>query len=289
MNPDKKIELRSGETIGVGDFGAKEGKPVFYFHGLPGSRIEVSLAHRHAEKLGIRMLALDRPGFGLSTHQPRRIIMDWSPIVREIADRHGFDKFSILAVSGGTPYGLACAAAFPERLDKLGIIVGVPSHDWYRKMAEPKGSGKFIKRILSFPESVLSVSVILAKWYIQITKGKMMSDRAGELLPPVDLEVVTDEKYKPTFERNIQEAFGESAEGIKKDIELLISPWGFDPGSVRVPVELWYGGQDWIVPPETEQELIRKIPDITANYLPDEGHFSLPIRHFRDILETFTT
>ena len=69
MSTDLHVELADGTRIGYADVGDPDGPPVVYFHGNPGSRLEVDLpaSRRAAEQLGFRLLAPDRPGMGLSS------------------------------------------------------------------------------------------------------------------------------------------------------------------------------------------------------------------------------
>jgi pimeloyl-ACP methyl ester carboxylesterase len=77
MKGDKIFRLENGRLVGYAVYGDPDGRPVFYFHGFPGSRLEARLADQVAARLGIRLIALDRPGFGLSDFNPRRTILEW--------------------------------------------------------------------------------------------------------------------------------------------------------------------------------------------------------------------
>jgi pimeloyl-ACP methyl ester carboxylesterase len=119
------ITLRDGRRLGFAEFGDRQGKPVFYFHGFPGSRLEARLADRISRESKIRFIGIDRPGYGLSSLKPGRTFVDWADDVIGLADALGVDRFSILGVSGGGPYAAACACKIPDRLDTIGIICGM--------------------------------------------------------------------------------------------------------------------------------------------------------------------
>lgn len=102
------IELPGGGRLGVAEYGRPDGRPIFYFHGVPGSRLEASLADRIGNDLGIRIVSFDRPGMGLSTFRRERKIPDIALDVKHLADTLGIGKFSVLGASGGAPYALAC-------------------------------------------------------------------------------------------------------------------------------------------------------------------------------------
>ena len=114
--PDRQtLTLRDGRALGYAEYGDPGGIPGFYFHGHPGSRLEAQLADQAAVETGIRIIALDRPGYGRSDFQPGRRILDWPSDAAEVADQLGIGAVPVLGASGGGPYALACGYVLPER------------------------------------------------------------------------------------------------------------------------------------------------------------------------------
>src|SRR3954452_9092954 len=101
MSPDRLIELRSGARIALNESGDLQGRPVLFFHGWPASRLQGAGFSVEAREMGLRIIAPDRPGVGLSTPQPGRRLLDWPPVVHEIAEQMALSRFLVLAVSGG--------------------------------------------------------------------------------------------------------------------------------------------------------------------------------------------
>src|SRR5581483_781680 len=99
--------------------------PLFYFHGHPGSRLEGRFAHRIAAENGLRVIALDRPGYGHSDFQVGRALTDWPADVVEAADLLHVGRFRVVGASGGGPYALACARLLPERVIQAAVVSGV--------------------------------------------------------------------------------------------------------------------------------------------------------------------
>lgn len=119
---DRRVIRFDNRGFGIAEYGDINGEPIFFFHGWPGARLQGKMAEDQALKLGIRFIALDRPGFGLSDFQRNRTLLDWPRDVLGIADILGLDKIGLIGLSGGAPYALACAHQFPERLSSIGII-----------------------------------------------------------------------------------------------------------------------------------------------------------------------
>jgi pimeloyl-ACP methyl ester carboxylesterase len=119
------IKLKDGRTLGFAEYGASDGKPVFFFHGWIGSRLDFRPNDEVARSVGARVIAIDRPGCGLSDFQPGRTILDWPGDVAELAGGLGFERFAVVGHSFGGPYVAACAYKISDRLTAAGIVAGI--------------------------------------------------------------------------------------------------------------------------------------------------------------------
>jgi pimeloyl-ACP methyl ester carboxylesterase len=126
---DSTIQLSDGRRLGCAEFGDRAGAPVIYFHGWPGARVEARLGDYAARVSGVRLLAIDRPGMGLSAFQPGRAFVDWPDDVLEVAASLGLDRFAVLGISGGGPYAAACAWKLADRLTNAGILSSLAPFD----------------------------------------------------------------------------------------------------------------------------------------------------------------
>src|SRR3954465_14232198 len=128
---DRTIRLRDGRRLGYAEWGGLGGPPVLYFHGWPGSRLEGRLADEAARGEGVRLIALDRPGMGLSDYQPRRRLVDWPDDVLQLATALGLERFAVLGISGGGPYAAVCAWKLPEQLTRAEIVSSLAPLDGF--------------------------------------------------------------------------------------------------------------------------------------------------------------
>ena len=120
------IKLKDGRNLGYADLGDPKGTPLFHFHGYPGSRLEATLVADLIKGKGIRFIAVDRPGMGLSDFKKKRTILDWPDDVVELAEALGYDKFAVQGISGGGPGGVVterwgCALVRPPSLQSSGL------------------------------------------------------------------------------------------------------------------------------------------------------------------------
>jgi len=124
-----QICLPDGRLLAYAQHGDLNGKPVFFFHGTPSSRFLRHPDDVLTSSLGIRLITIDRPGFGLSDSYPNRKLLDWPDDVAAVADVLGIERFAISGLSGGGPYAAACAYKIPHRVTMAGIICGVGPTD----------------------------------------------------------------------------------------------------------------------------------------------------------------
>jgi len=124
-NEDNILILSDGRKLGYAEYGDAKGKPIFFFHGWPSSRIQGEILDVSAKKLHARIIAIDRPGYGLSTFKKNRTLLEWPNDVTKLADYLNIKKFAVIGVSGGGPYAAVCAYKIPERLTNAGIVVGL--------------------------------------------------------------------------------------------------------------------------------------------------------------------
>ena len=130
---DNVLRLTDGRRLGYAEYGDPDGWPLMFFHGTPGSRVMARFAASRAREMGVRLIAPERPGFGLSDVQPQRRLLDWVEDIRELADALSLDRFAVAGVSGGGPYVAACAWKMGKRLVAAGIVSGLAPADRVRR------------------------------------------------------------------------------------------------------------------------------------------------------------
>lgn len=138
--PDQVHELRDGRLLAWCEYGRPDGIPVFYFHGIPGSRIDNRVTADAITAAGLRLIAPDRPGFGRSSlGSGRRSYSEWVDDIESLAELLGIERFAVVAYSAGGPYALAAGVAFSDRITHLAIVSGVAPSEMpsYRKGVGP--------------------------------------------------------------------------------------------------------------------------------------------------------
>ena len=271
------VRMPDGRSIAVEEYGDPAGPVVLYFHGWPACRLEAGLI----PDLPVRLLALDRPGYGRSTPQPGRTLLDWPSDVAWVADRLGLPRFHLVGLSGGGPYAAACAYALAARVLGLALIAPVPPADSVLPRTPGVGHLFSLGRHTSVASRLFTVARPLIRRRI-ITPQTLI----GKTLPAAD-RAVLNQATLAGLARVWHEGIGHGMQGALSDAHIYARDWGFTPDAITVPSSLWYGDQDTLIPRHS-LEPYERIPGIRAHILPGEGHYSLPLRHSGEILGELT-
>jgi len=289
---DQRMRLRDGRWLGYLDYGDPDGDPVFWFHGAPGSRLEFSGYDELLKELHIRLIAPDRPGYGLSDFQPYRRLLDWPADVEQLADYLDIERFAVLGVSGGGPHAAACAYAIPQRLTRVGLVSSVSPRELAPLSAyiPRERISNFIGRYFPWPLfratshwSLLSVRNDPSRW--AHFSSVRVSTRAGESLKSLFSRLSSSDPspLPPAAREQILEPFRQGGLGYAWDVWICAHSWGFRPGDIHtVEVYMWHGEQDAIVPSAAEHAFSASIPGCHTTFYPDESHTLA--RHMREIL-----
>lgn len=277
------IRLRDGRRLGYAEYGDPSGRPVFVFHGTPGARNAATFAHPTAQRRGIRLIAPDRPGYGLSDFQTDRTLLDWPDDVVQLADRLGISRFDIVGVSGGGPHAAACAFKLGARIRTAFLISPMGPVDDPQVLNEATKPQRVLLRIVQRRPWMMHLAVGLLglgirtapKATIQVLFfGGAQADRKS-LKSALVMRTMVD---------SFREGFRQGWRATACDIRLFSRPWGFRPRDIAIPVRLWHGDADANVPPVMSRVLSRDIPDSEVTILPGQGHLWV-IENFDSIEE----
>ena len=273
-----RVRLADGRTLACLQLGDPAGLPVLYFHGYPGSRLEARVAAADIDRLGLRLLAVDRPGFGQSTFQPGRTVGAWAADVAALADQLALRRFSVVSISGGAPYALACAAKLPARLDRVALLCPLGPLDGEDDRAGMLVQDRLLLALASHaPPLARAVVRVLTHWMRQDAERYIRFMLAGMMSP--DRDLFADPGYHSLMKESSGEALRQGGRGPAWELTLIARPWDFRLQEVRVPVSLWQGLIDQILPAAMARRLAAALPGCNARYLPGEGHLSLVARH----------
>ncbi len=270
-----KVRLRDGRTIGFAEYGPPSGRPVLWFHGTPGGRRQVPPAAREAaDELGARIVALERPGVGASTAHSYDSILGWADDVEQVVDQLGLDRFGIVGLSGGGPYALAVGCVLSERTVGLAIIGGVAPTCG---VDAPEGGVVQLTNRFATLLDVLHEPLGLGLWAL-VRVLRPLASQAFDLFarysPEGDREVFAAPGMKTMFIDDLLRASRRQFRAPVSDLRLFGRPWGFSPRDVHVPILLWHGADDYIVPVAHGEHLADLMPGATIEVKPGAAHLA---------------
>lgn len=282
---DNQIKLRDGRNLGYAEYGDPQGQPVLHFHGTPSSRYEGSrpAVDEIATRLGARVILPERPGFGLSDYRPKREILDWPDDVIALADALNLDRFAVMGLSGGGPYVAACAFKIPGRLSAAGIISGLGPLD---APGAFDGMAKSDRQLFYFARKFPWLLRPLA-WYMVRGLRKNPNRTIEQLLtdlPEPDKAAMAQPDVKEMLIKMASGGVQQGARGTAWEYVLFTRPWGFRLEDIPLPVHLWHGELDAACPINMGRHVAESIPDCRAKFFPQEGHLSLFVNHYEELL-----
>jgi pimeloyl-ACP methyl ester carboxylesterase len=272
MNQPEKIHLVDGRAVTYALYGAPERRRwVVYLHGFPGSRLEGEVCDAAARRVGISVVAPDRPGFGSSDGQSERCVGDWAQDIRAVCAALGIERAAIIGVSGGGPYALACAAGAPEIVAATHVVSGLA----------PPGAPGVLDGMALGNRLMFRVGHGLPGLARILTRAIGASWAASPRLclawfrtfvPPVDRRILDRPDVRVMMLNNIRCAFERRSGGAVDDFAALNAPWGFELTAINRPTTVWHGHADTYVPPAMGAYLAASVPGATLREFPAAGH-----------------
>ena len=287
------INLPDGRDLDLEVSGPDGGLPLVFHHGTPGSIGQYRAIQRAAHDRGLRLVTFSRPGYGSSTRQPGRRVIDTVPDVAAVLAHLDAPRCLVAGWSGGGPHALATGARLPEQVAGILCIAGVAPYD-AEGLNFVEGMGQ--QNIEEFGLALQGEAAIRPGHEVEAA-GMRDTDVAGliegmaSLLPDVDRAVLTAE-FGEDMLTNFAEALRTGVDGWTDDDLAFVAPWGFSVAEIAVPTFVWQGSEDLMVPFAHGQWLASHIPQATARLQQGEGHLSISVgaldRMFEDLLTTIS-
>ncbi|MEP7045234.1 MAG: alpha/beta hydrolase, partial [Ilumatobacteraceae bacterium] len=269
---DQTITLSTGRRVGVADFGSASTTTtsVLWCHGGPGSRLEPAHVADAARAAGMRLIGIDRPGYGLSPPQPGRTIGDWVPEALEVADSLGIDRFVTVGVSSGGAFALAVAALAPERV--LGVVSCCALTDMRNRSCRATMSKRHALDVWDAPDRD---SALAAATEAHGAHGERMGMELRDALPASDLALFRDPVWFGQLMAEGPSMFAYGLQGYTDDRIADRDGWTeFDVHTIRCPVTVLQGDQDIMISVEHARYTASLIPGAQLRLIEGAGHFS---------------
>lgn len=267
------VDLPDGRKLGFSEFGDPDGRPVLWFAGTPGGGRQIPPGTPEtARELGLRIVSVERPGLGRSTHHPLRTLRTFAQDVEVLIDTEGHERVGLIGLSGGGPHVLATAWHMPDRVVVGGVLGGLAPlsgddvayfnpmllwllqrvHDVHVPLGE--GLSRAVQPLLPIASHVFEVGI--------------------RLLPPIDRPVLSQPEMKAMFLDDLVDVARNGLRSIARDLAVFAKPWDFDVAEITVPIHIWHGTADATVPLAHGEWLAARIPGAELVTIEGEGHFA---------------
>lgn len=285
----RQVTLPDGRELQVESSGPPDGRILLFLHGTPGSSHQLPFVARAVHARGWRLVTFSRAGAPGSTRAPGRTVADVVPDGVAVLDTVGADRALVAGASGGGPHALACAALRPERFAGALAICSLAPYD-AEDLDFLAGMGE--ANVAEFGlalegETALRPFVDDDLAGMREATPEQIVEDLSSILPAVDKACITGdlgEEFAASFR-----AAATIGDGWVDDDLAFTRPWGFDLADIRIPVSLWHGDADLMVPFAHGQWLAQHIPGVHAHLEPGEGHVSITVGAIDAMLDELAT
>ncbi|WP_206062766.1 alpha/beta fold hydrolase [Nocardioides piscis] len=273
------IATDDGRTLEVLDAGPEDGFPLVYHHGTPQGAVPFPTLERAAAEHGLRVISYSRPGYGASSPRPDGAttaqVADDAADTATVLDHLGVGDFLTIGWSGGGPRALACAALLPDRCLAAACCVGIaPADEYDGDIRDGMAEENVAEYTAVFAGAEALEAFLETQTGLFTVSAEEVAEALGALAPPVDRAALTGELAE-YLAASVNAAGRQGIVGWRDDDLSHTRPWGFDLGDIRVPVSVWQGRLDAMVPFAHAEWLAANVAGARAHLVEGEGHLSL--------------
>jgi len=278
VEPPERILLPDGRAFGVDDVGDRRGRPIVYLHGTPDSRLARHPDDAVAARLGVRLLAVDRPGSGESDPHPAAGLTSIGDDLRALLDALGIERAALLGWSSGGLAALAAASVLGHRASAVTLVATMPPVEAYADAAVLAALGParrtFAELARDVPPAELAAEMAPYLLPMAITSEVALEHVLENAGPLGRSELAAVPGAAEQLALALQEAVREGLAGVEHDLELQLTP-GLDLATVGAPVRLVHGSADEVSPPAVGEWLAERLPEAALEVVATAGHHLL--------------
>jgi pimeloyl-ACP methyl ester carboxylesterase len=261
--------MEDGRRVGYVIYGDPNGVAILNCHGGLLSRNDVAPVHAEAVALGARIISIDRPGVALSDRNPGHAMSDWAADdVVSVLGHLKVERFSVMGWSLGGQYALAVASVLSERVERVGILAGCPP------LNDPERLSQLNRMDRRFAALSVHRAWLARAAFTALHGAARYTPRVATRLSLAGVpahEAAAVRAQGDWFARTMEEGVRNSA-GVCDEYLAMVSPWGFDPSTIQVPVDVHQGSADKLVPESWGRDLVTILGNATLRLHPGDGH-----------------
>jgi pimeloyl-ACP methyl ester carboxylesterase len=274
---DRAIRLQDGRRMAFCEWGDLQGRPVVFLHGMPSSRL-LCPDEEATEAAGVRLITIDRPGYGRSDPLPGRTLLGWPDDYIELADELDLPPCPVVGWSSGGPYALALGFRAPALVPTIGLAASNGPIEHVPAGYSPEE--RAIADLLANDRAAgLAAIGERCAWFA----GDGWEAIFAETWGAADDQVLAEPATLDAMKALTHEAARQGSTGFSADMAEELMPWGFAMADIRQPVHVWCGGSDQMVDRAQTDYLAESIPGANHVTYVGGGHL-IPITHWAEML-----
>lgn len=282
INIEAGIQLRDGRNLQYAEYGDPRGQPVLYIHGILGCRYERLPDDAVTRQAGIRLITVDRPGFGLSDFSAENGYLEFADDLLELLDHLNIKKVSILGLSVGAIYACAFAYKNPQRIKRIAMVSATPP---FRSFADFEGIPASLKLLIAFSIYLPSVARMISEIAVKNACKNPLKFFSNIPVGRSDRIILTNSELAQHLQDCLLAGSDKNYQGFVHDIMLSAEPWPFAPEDISIKIDFWHGTDDTHSPLNRIRPVIEAVPNKQLHTIEEGGHF-LIYAHWWKILQS---
>jgi pimeloyl-ACP methyl ester carboxylesterase len=274
---------KKGQRLFFKEWGNVDKPVVLLVHGFPGCADQGRLLSTTPHLKDFRLIAMDRPGYGDSEHQPNLTPLKFAQQIQLFLQKKKIKTFTILSVSGGAPYAMAVAFLMQERVLKICSVAGVAPLTFsnIKYLNSQQRKAWVLRNVV--PGKVLGLALNRV-WKSGLDNIEKLLFTDIETFSKPDQKVLLHPTYGPALTETLKISLMQGPWGVLGDMKVYARPWGFPLQQVLCPITLWHGSKDDVVHVKFSEEMKKRMPQAKMNFIEGEGHYSLALNCRDDII-----
>jgi pimeloyl-ACP methyl ester carboxylesterase len=291
-HPLQILRLADGRGLAWREYGDPDGAPCVYITGTPASGLAGAAFDEEARRAGVRLVSIDKPGYGASDFDPSRTLLSSAAEVRALADHLGIDRFAVLGQSGGGPFALACASALPDRLTTTVVASGLAP--WGRGLE----LGPMVPGLRFMMRAARSTPFLITPLLASMRRTVARPDAATTQVEKGLAQAVPAERDSAAVRAStlallpaIRDALRNGSRGAVQELRIVTHDWGFSRSEIRGHVDILHGELDSNVPVSSAVSNAAAIRDSSLELFPDLAHAASAVHapHIMHLVATAAT